>query len=145
MSEKYTVTVQSNNMPLANYGNICENPTKAASLCWSHDGDSLRWNVGSRAHRLQALAPVLTAVLTPADPVEFAGNAREKHQHFPQYDAHRQGQGHHETWGQIETVGLLLEGSLPAKQQAVEGGDEQGNVSQSGLEQRQEYLWWHIK
>lgn len=72
--------------------------------------------------------------------MEFAGNTREQHQHLSQYDTHRQGQGHHETRGQIETVGLLLKGSLPAKQQTVEGGNEQGDVSQSGLQQKQEYL-----
>ncbi len=94
--------------------------------------------MGSRAHWLQALAPELTAVLASANPVELAGHTGEQHQHLPQYDTHWQGQGHHEAGGQVETVGLLLKGSLPAKQQAMEGSNEQGDVAQSGLEQRQE-------
>lgn len=93
--------------------------------------------MGSRAHWLQALAPILTAVLAPADPVELVGHTGEQHQHLPHYDTYRQGQGNHKAGGQVETVGLLLKGSLPAKQQAVEGSDEQGDVAQSGLEQRQ--------
>lgn len=115
----------------------CENLNKGAGISElqrSHDGDSLRRNVDSRAHRLQALAAVLTAVQAPANLVEFAGHAGEQHQQLPQYNKHWQGQGHHEAGGQVETVGLLLKGSLPAKQQAVEGSNEQGNVAQSGLE-----------
>lgn len=88
----------------------------------------------SRAYRLQALAAPLTAVQAPANLVEFAGHAGEQHQQLAQYDEYRQGQGHHEAGGQVETVGLLLKGSLPAEQQAVEGSDEQGDVTQSGLE-----------
>lgn len=122
------------------HGSTCENPSKEADssvLQRSHDGDPLRRNVGSRPHGLQALAPVLAAVHAPADPVELAGDAGEQHQHLSQYYAHGQGQGHDEAGGKVETVGLLLKGSLPAKQQAVEGGNEQSNVAQSGLEQRQ--------
>lgn len=86
-----------------------------------------------RAHRLQALAAALAAVQAPANLVEFGGHAREQHQHLPQNDQHRQGQGHHEARGQVETVGLLLEGSLPAEQEAVKCSNEQGDVAQSGL------------
>lgn len=86
-----------------------------------------------RADRVQALATVLTAVQAAADLVELAGHAGEQHQQLPQYNAHWQRQGHHEAGGQVEAVRLLLKGSLPAKQKAVEGRDEQGDVTQSGL------------
>lgn len=66
--------------------------------------------------------------------MEFAGYTGEQHQQLAQYNKHRQGQGHHKAGGQVETVGLLLKGSLPAEQQAMEGSDEQGDVAQSGLE-----------
>ena len=126
-------------------GSMCENLSKGADsyvLHWSHDGDSLRWNMGSWTHWLQALAPVLTAIHSPADPMELAGNTGKQNHHLSQYHTNRQGQGHHEAGGQVETVGLLLKGPLPPKQQAMEGGNEQGNVAQSGLEQRQRDVWW---
>lgn len=69
--------------------------------------------------------------------MEFAGHTGEQHKHLAQYDTHWQGQGDHEAGRQVEAVGLLLKSSLPSKQQAVEGSDEQGDVAQSGLQQRQ--------
>lgn len=100
----------------------------------SHDGDSLRRDVCSRAHGLQALAAVLTAVHAAADLVQLAADAGEQHEHLPQNHTHGQRQGHHEAGGQVEAVGVLLEGFLPAEQQAVQGRDEQSDVAQRGLE-----------
>lgn len=115
----------------------CENLKNRAGsseLQRSHDGDSLGRNMDGRAYRLQALAAALTAVQAPANLVEFAGHTGEQHQQLAQYNKDRQGQGHHEAGGQVETVGLLLKRSLPAEQQAMEGRDEQRDVAQSGLE-----------
>lgn len=102
----------------------------------SHDGHSLGGDVDSRAHRLQALAADPAAVLAAADPVQLGGHAGEQQQQLAQDDQHRQGQRHHEAGRQVEAVGLLLEGPLPAKQEAMERGDEQGDVAQSGLRER---------
>ena len=79
---------------------------------------------------LEAAADVLRS---PADAVELTGHAGEQQEHLAQNDAHRQGQGHHEAGRQVETVGFFLEGPLPAKEQRVEGSDEQGDVAQGGL------------
>lgn len=89
-----------------------------------------------RAHRLQALAPDPAAVLPAADPVQLGGHAWEQQQHLPQDDQHWQGQSHHEAGRQVEAVGLLLEGPLPAEQEAVQRGDEQSDVAKGGLRER---------
>lgn len=85
-----------------------------------------------QAHWIKAVS--LSAVLAaPTDPVELPGHAGEQQDHLSQNDAHRQGQGHHEAGGQVEVVGLLLEGPLPAEQQGVECGNEQSDIAQSRL------------
>lgn len=99
----------------------------------SHDGHSLGGDVNGRAHRLQALAADPAAVLAAADPVQLGGHTGDQQQHFAQDDKHWQGQRHHEAGRQVEAVGLLLEGPLPAKQEAVQRGDEQGDVAKGGL------------
>lgn len=109
-------------------------PNPAVRTNWSHDGDSLRWNVGSWSHRLQALALIQITVQSFSDLVELVGHAGEQHYYLSQYDAHRQSQGDHKAGGQVEAVGLLLKGPFPAKQQTMEGGYQEGNVAQSRLE-----------
>lgn len=94
-----------------------------------------------RAHWLQALAADLAAVLAAADPVQLGGHAREQQQHLAYDDQNGQGQRHHEAGRQVEAVGLLLEGPLPAEQEAVQGGDEQGDVAQGGLQERRGREW----
>ena len=68
--------------------------------------------------------------------MQLEGHAGEQQHHLAQDDAHRQGQRHHKVRGQVEAVGVLLERPLPAEQQAVEGGNEQRDVAQRGLQGR---------
>ena len=112
----------------------------AVSPVGSHDGDPFGGHLHGRGARRGGLGPEraggLAVLAAAADTVKLEGHAGEQQHHLAQDDANRQGQRHHKVRGQVEAVGVLLERPLPAEQQAVEGGNEQRDVAQRGLQGR---------
>lgn len=73
---------------------------------------------------------MLTRLPAAADLFEPQGNAGQEESESPHQ--HRQGEEQHQHEGgrQQELVLIRFEGSIPAKKQGVEGGHEEGTVTQ---------------
>lgn len=96
----------------------------------SHDRDPLWRQVIGRAWRVP---PALSGLPASADAVKLAAEAGKQQQNLAQDHHDGKDQGQHKAGRQVETVGLLLKGPAPTKQQTMEGSDQEGYVTKCGL------------